>query len=62
MAVNPVTTVRKLVSLPREVVSSIEDYRFQNRIRTESEAIRRLIEMGLETARQQPAESQDTIP
>lgn len=49
MPVNPETTVRKLVSLPREMVAQIEDYRFQKRIKTESEAIRRLIDLGLRT-------------
>jgi hypothetical protein len=47
MPVNPETTVRKLVSLPRQMVQAIEDYRFANRVTTESEAIRRLIEAGL---------------
>jgi metal-responsive CopG/Arc/MetJ family transcriptional regulator len=47
MAINPVTNVRKLVSLPRELVAAIEEYRFTNRVKTESEAIRRLIEAGL---------------
>lgn len=47
MAVNPDTTTRKLVSLPHSMVKQIEDYRFANRIKTESEAIRRLIEAGL---------------
>ena len=47
MAVNPETTVRKLVSIPRDVWDQVEDYRFENRIKTESEAIRRLIELGL---------------
>lgn len=41
------TSVRKIVTFPRELVARVEDYRFQNRIRTESEAIRRLIELGL---------------
>jgi metal-responsive CopG/Arc/MetJ family transcriptional regulator len=57
MAVNPVTTVRKLVSLPRELASSVEDYRFERRIRTESEAIRRLIELGLRAAQSQSVEA-----
>ncbi|MBX6745234.1 MAG: hypothetical protein IRY87_24630 [Acetobacteraceae bacterium] len=51
MAVNPETTVRKLVSLSRPLVQAIEDFRFQNRIKTESEAIRRLIELGLQAAK-----------
>lgn len=47
MAVNPETTTRKLVSLSHKLVAEIEDFRFANRIKTESEAIRRLIESGL---------------
>jgi len=47
MAVNPETTARKQVSLPRDLLRAIEDYRFANRIETESEAIRRLIARGL---------------
>lgn len=48
MAVNTETTVRKLVSLPRELLREVEDYRFAERIGTESEAIRRLIRLGLD--------------
>lgn len=44
---------RKLVSLPPDLAQAIEDYRFAQRINSESEAIRRLIEAGLE--RQAPA-------
>ncbi len=47
MPVNPETTVRKLVSLPKPMVAAIQDYRFERRISSESEAIRRLIESGL---------------
>jgi len=48
MAVNPETTARKLVSLPHDLVKQIQDYRFENRIASESETIRRLIILGLE--------------
>jgi hypothetical protein len=48
MAVDPEKTVRKLVSLPIPMVQAIADFRFQQRISTESEAIRRLIEAGLD--------------
>jgi hypothetical protein len=44
MTVNPETTTRKLVSFPRSMAREIEDFRFQHRIKTESEAIRRLLE------------------
>jgi len=50
MPVNPETTVRKLVSLPKAMVQAIEDFRFGERIKTESEAIRRLIELGLKAS------------
>jgi hypothetical protein len=51
MPVNTDTTTRKLVSLPKALVAAIQDYRFANRVGTESEAIRRLIELGLEAAK-----------
>lgn len=47
MAVNPETTVRKLVSMPHELVARIQEYRYKNRIASEAEAIRRLVEKGL---------------
>src|ERR1051325_4447016 len=50
MAVNPDRMTRKLVSIPNELLRSIEDFRFQHRIKTEAEAIRRLIEAGLKGA------------
>ena len=43
--------IRKQVSLPAEIAQAVEDYRFANRISSESEAIRRLIELGLEKAK-----------
>jgi hypothetical protein len=39
-----------MVSLPAELAQAIEDYRFAHRLKTEAEAIRRLIEAGLRTA------------
>jgi hypothetical protein len=38
---------RKIVSLPAELARAIEDYRFKNRLKTEAQAIRQLIEAGL---------------
>jgi metal-responsive CopG/Arc/MetJ family transcriptional regulator len=55
MPVNPLTTARKLVSMPRELAKALVDFRFEHRIKTESEAIRRLIELGLEAAKQRDA-------
>ncbi|MBB3808765.1 hypothetical protein [Pseudochelatococcus contaminans] len=51
MAINPETTVRKLVSLPKTMVQEIDDFRFQERIKTEAEAIRQLIALGLAAVR-----------
>lgn len=45
---------RKIVSLPPDLEKAVDDFRFENRFGTESEAIRRLIELGLEAARSTP--------
>lgn len=47
---------RKIVSLPPNLEKAVDDFRFENRFPTESEAVRRLIELGLEAAK--AAESQ----
>lgn len=54
MAKPKIMETRKLVSLPRSLSEAVEDYRFSNRIKTESEAIRRLIEAGLKAAEAPP--------
>lgn len=40
-------TVRKIFSLPETLWAEIENFRFAHRVKTESEAIRRLVEAGL---------------
>lgn len=45
--------VRKLVSMPSDLARATEDFRFKNRFPSESGAIRRLIELGLEAAKKQ---------
>jgi hypothetical protein len=42
---------RKIVSLPPDLEKAVDDFRFENRFPTESEAIRRLIELGLKAAK-----------
>jgi Arc/MetJ-type ribon-helix-helix transcriptional regulator len=37
-----------MVTLPAELAQAIEEYRFANRYKTEAEAIRRLIEAGIQ--------------
>ena len=39
--------IKKLIAITPETAQAIEDYRFENRLKTEAEAIRRLIETGL---------------
>ena len=40
--------VKKLVNLTEDQARRISDFRFENRLQSENEAIRRLIERGLE--------------
>ncbi|SHI55540.1 hypothetical protein SAMN02745216_00139 [Desulfatibacillum alkenivorans DSM 16219] len=44
---------RILLTLDEDLLKRIDDYRFENRINTRSEAMRRLIKIGLE-AKQDP--------
>jgi hypothetical protein len=50
MARPKIGDTRKMVTLPAELARAIEDYRFTNRMKTEAEAIRQLIELGLRAA------------
>lgn len=43
--------IKKLVNLTEEQAKRISDFRFDKRLPSENEAIRRLIELGLETAK-----------
>ena len=43
-----------MISLPAELAEQVEDYRFSNRLKTEAEALRRLIQLGLEAAASPP--------
>ena len=47
MAKQPTLTTKKLIALDPKMMREIESYRFSERIESESEAIRRLIELGL---------------
>ena len=57
MVVNPANLIRKLVSLPPALLARIEDFRFENRVKTESEAIRILIERGLAAPNTAPSQA-----
>jgi hypothetical protein len=52
MAPDPTFSVKKLIALTPEMAEAIASYRFEQRIGAESEAIRRLIEIGLQSAKQ----------
>jgi hypothetical protein len=43
--------IRKSVSLSASLWRRIEDFQFENRVKRDAEAIRQLIELGLETAK-----------
>ncbi|MCK8787633.1 hypothetical protein M0638_25020 [Roseomonas sp. NAR14] len=49
--------IRKLVTLPREMLAEVAEYRFGNQVKSESEAFRQLIRAGLEATKKkrQPA-------
>ncbi|MEM9670643.1 MAG: hypothetical protein AAF950_17135 [Pseudomonadota bacterium] len=44
---------RKMVSLPSEMAEKVEDYRYEQRFKTEADAIRELIRLGLEAAKRE---------
>ena len=50
MARPKIGDTRKMVTVTAALAAAIEDYRFANRLKTEAEAIRRLVELGLKTA------------
>ena len=47
MKPEPIFTVKKLLAMTPEMARSIDAYRFEQRIKSESEAIRLLISRGL---------------
>ena len=48
MAKDAVLTTKKLINLNPSMVERVSDFRFTNRINTESEALRLLLEIGLD--------------
>lgn len=53
---------RVITPMPKALVSAIDDFRFETRLPSRAEAIRRLIEIGLETARQDTKTAEDSAP
>lgn len=50
-------SLRKVVSFSPSEWKAVDDWMYESRIRVEAEAIRRLIELGLEAARQRETAS-----
>ena len=50
--------VRKSVSLSADLWRRIEDYQFAHRVKRDAEAVRRLLELGLDAAEKQAAKKQ----
>lgn len=48
MAIDKDKNTQVLVTIPNEMLKRIEDFQFDNRIKNRSEAIRELIQKGLE--------------
>ncbi|RYH05321.1 MAG: hypothetical protein EON57_08000 [Alphaproteobacteria bacterium] len=59
MALEPVFTVKKLIAMAPSMAEAISSYRFAEKISSEAEAIRRLIELGLEAAKGQAKADND---
>jgi hypothetical protein len=55
----PTLTVKKLIALTPEMAQAIEDFRFTQRINSETEAIRRLIARGLQAHTEQTPATAD---
>jgi hypothetical protein len=50
MSKDTIYTVKKLLSLTEDQAKRISDFRFENRLQSENEAIRQLIDLGLDAA------------
>jgi hypothetical protein len=57
MAAEIIFPVKKLIRITDDQEKRIADFRFSQRLQSETEAIRRLIELGLEAAKRGQEES-----
>lgn len=53
---------RKMVSISEEMAKAIDDYRFLNRIPSETEALRQLLDLGLQVAQKPRAAADGSDP
>jgi hypothetical protein len=54
---DPIYPVQKLIYLTDEQFAQVKDFKFSQRLDSDNEAIRRLIALGLEAARQRQKET-----
>lgn len=54
MTINRETSVQKLIAMPKELAAQVDADRFDNRIKSEAEATRRLIKLGLKAKSSTP--------
>ncbi len=59
MTDQPDPVVRKTVSLPTSIWKRIEDFQFDHRVKRDSQAIRQLVELGLDAAKESSPADQD---
>jgi hypothetical protein len=59
MADDDDTTIRKTISLPLKLWKRVEDFQFEARVKRDTEAVRRLIELGLRAHEQQKTRDSD---
>ena len=62
MSKPPTLTVKKLVALTPEMAEAIENFRFEKRIASESEATRRLIDLGLKAGMAPGSQTSNQVP
>jgi Arc/MetJ-type ribon-helix-helix transcriptional regulator len=51
-------SVRKVANMTPALAARVEDYRWENRFERESEAVRRLIELGLDAVAERPSRAE----
>ena len=62
MPVNPETTDRKTLNLPKDLVRRVKSFRHQHELDTEAEAYVRLLEKGLEAFEREEREARKKPP
>ena len=53
------TTIRKTISLPLSLWRRVEDFQFEARVKRDTEAVRQLLEIGLEAHERDQAKKAD---